>query len=130
MLISATRLILAQIVGRLRLDKTHNLEAPVRLRNTSICMLPITRQFRFPLERLSLERSTLRKTSQTGAGSLPRWQMDVAQSITKGKGSSVGMPKHRGLVPKHGSTPNVGAVEGRALVPQKPMQPRSLAIVA
>jgi hypothetical protein len=30
---------------------------------------------------------------------LPRWLMEVAQSITKGKGSSVGMPKHSGFVP-------------------------------
>ena len=30
---------------------------------------------------------------------VPRWLMDVAQSITKGNSSSVGMPKHRGLVP-------------------------------
>ena len=56
--------------------------------------------------------------------------MEVAQSITKGKASSVGMPKHSGFVPRQGSTPKVGAMEGRALVPVKPMQPASVAIVA
>ena len=80
---------------------------------------------------------------------LPRWFTEVAQSITKGKGSDEGMPKVKGLwsdydmsealsssiasrvrlkctksthlVPIIGSTPNVGAIDGRALVPVSPM---------
>jgi hypothetical protein len=46
--------------------------------------------------------------------------MDVAQSITNGNSSSVGIPNVNGLVPMHGSTPNVGAIEGRAFVPVNP----------
>jgi hypothetical protein len=50
------------------------------------------------------------------------WLIDVAQSITKGKGSLVGTPNVRGLVPMQGCTPNVGAIDGRALVPVKPIK--------
>lgn len=48
------------------------------------------------------------------------WLIEVAQSITKGNGSSVGIPKVNGLVPIQGSTPNVGAIDGRAFVPVNP----------
>lgn len=54
---------------------------------------------------------------------LPRWLMEVAQSRTKGKSSLVGTPQVSGLVPRHGFTPKVGAMEGRALVPVRPTQP-------
>ena len=60
----------------------------------------------------------------------PRWFTLVAQSMTNGKASSVGIPKHRGLVPIMPSTPKVGAMEGRALVVEKPTQPASVAMVA
>ena len=56
--------------------------------------------------------------------------MDVAQSMTNGKSSSVGRPKVRGLVPIMFSTPKVGAIEGRALVPVMPIMPSLVAIVA
>jgi len=56
--------------------------------------------------------------------------MEVAQSRQKGKGSSVGMPTVSGLVPSMFSTPNVGAMEGRALVPVRPIMPARVAIVA
>lgn len=45
----------------------------------------------------------------------------MAQSITKGKGSDEGMPKVIGFVPSIGSTPKVGAIDGRALVPVSPI---------
>lgn len=49
-------------------------------------------------------------TAPRGVGSLerayfsifPRWLTDVAQSITKGNESEVGIPKVRGLVPMMG----------------------------
>ena len=56
--------------------------------------------------------------------------MDVAQSKTKSKCSSVGKAKVKGLVPNIFSTPNVGAIDGRALVPQIPNKPCLLAMVA
>ena len=56
--------------------------------------------------------------------------MEVAQSNTKGNSSSVGIPKVRGLVPSIFSTPKVGAIEGRALVPVIPIMPASVAMVA
>ena len=59
----------------------------------------------------------------------PRWVMEVAQSSWKGKSSSVGKPTVSGLVPSMFSTPNVGAMEGRALVPVMPIMPASVAIV-
>ena len=49
--------------------------------------------------------------------------MEVAQSKLKSKGSSVGTPRVKGLVPNMPSVPQVGATEGRALVPVMPMQP-------
>lgn len=48
------------------------------------------------------------------------WLIEVAQSITNGNGSSVGIPNVSGFVPIQGSTPNVGAIDGRALVPVNP----------
>ena len=56
--------------------------------------------------------------------------MDVAQSITKGNSSSVGRPMVSGFVPSIFSTPKVGAMEGRALVPVMPIMPCFVAIVA
>ena len=57
---------------------------------------------------------------------LPRWLTEVAQSITNGKVSDDGMPKVRGLVPIIGSTPKVGAMDGRALVPVSPILKRAV----
>ena len=54
--------------------------------------------------------------------------MEVAQSMLKSNFSSVGTPRVRGLVPNMPSTPKVGATEGRALVPVRPMQPFSVAM--
>ena len=56
--------------------------------------------------------------------------MDVAQSRQKGNSSSVGRENVRGFVPIMFSTPNVGAVEGRALVPVSPIRPSFEAIPA
>ena len=55
--------------------------------------------------------------------------MEVAQSKLKGKSSSVGMVKVKGFVPIIGSTPKVGATEGRALVPEMPIMPAFSAMV-
>ena len=55
--------------------------------------------------------------------------MLVAQSMQKGKSSSVGSEKVRGFVPIMFSTPKVGAIEGRALVPVRPMSPWLLAML-
>ncbi|MBA7592099.1 hypothetical protein ES708_34274 [subsurface metagenome] len=52
----------------------------------------------------------------------------MAQSRTKGNSSSEGIPKVKGLVPNIFSTPKVGAMEGRALVPLIPIIPASIAI--
>jgi len=41
--------------------------------------------------------------------------------MTNGKGSEEGIPKVIGLVPNMGSTPYVGAMDGRALVPVRPI---------
>ena len=60
----------------------------------------------------------------------PRWTIEVAQSMQKGNSSSVGKAKVRGLVPIMFSTPKVGAIDGRALVPVRPSRPSLLAIVA
>ena len=49
--------------------------------------------------------------------------MLVAQSMQKSNSSSVGSEKVRGLVPSMFSTPKVGAMLGRALVPATPMSP-------
>ena len=54
--------------------------------------------------------------------------MDVAQSIKNGYPSSVGIPIVSGFVPSIFSTPNVGAIEGLALVPVIPIIPSSVAI--
>lgn len=48
------------------------------------------------------------------------WLIEVAQSITNGNSSSVGIPNVKGFVPIQGSTPNVGAIDGLAFVPVKP----------
>ena len=56
--------------------------------------------------------------------------MDVAQSMQNGNSSSVGSANVSGLVPIMFSTPKVGAIEGRALVPVSPIIPSLLAIVA
>ena len=55
--------------------------------------------------------------------------MDVAQSKLNGKSSSVGIVNVSGLVPIMGSTPQVGATDGRALVPEIPIMPAFSAIV-
>ena len=55
--------------------------------------------------------------------------VEVAQSKLKENSSSVGMVKVRGLVPIIGSTPKVGATEGRALVPEMPIMPAFSAMV-
>ena len=59
---------------------------------------------------------------------LPRCTIEVAQSMQKGNGSSVGRPNVRGFVPIMFSTPNVGAMLGRAFVPVMPISPWSVAI--
>ena len=46
---------------------------------------------------------------------LPRWVIEVAQSMTNGNASSVGHPNAMGFVPRSGSTPNVGATLGPPL---------------
>ena len=56
--------------------------------------------------------------------------MLVAQSMTNGKSSSVGIPTVSGLVPSMFSTPKVGAMDGRALVPVMPIMFAFVAIVA
>ena len=55
------------------------------------------------------------------SSTFPLWVIDVAQSRRNGKGSSVGMANVRGFVPSMFSTPKVGAIEGRALVPVMPI---------
>ena len=60
----------------------------------------------------------------------PRWVIDVAQSITNGNGSSVGIAIVNGLVPSMGSTPKVGAMLGLAFVPVKPIMFSRVAIIA
>ncbi len=55
--------------------------------------------------------------------------MLVAQSSVKGKSSSVGRPKVRGLVPSMFSTPKVGAMDGRAFVPEMPIMPSLTAML-
>ena len=49
--------------------------------------------------------------------------MEVAQSRLNGNGSSVGIVNVSGFVPIMGSTPKVGATDGRALVPLMPIMP-------
>ncbi|MPM09790.1 hypothetical protein SDC9_56113 [bioreactor metagenome] len=56
--------------------------------------------------------------------------MLVAQSSTKGKSSSVGMANVMGFVPSMFSTPNVGAIDGRAFVPVIPIMFCFAAIMA
>ena len=48
----------------------------------------------------------------------------------KGNASSVGRPMVSGLVPSMFSTPKVGAMDGRALVPVIPIMPAWVAISA
>ena len=50
--------------------------------------------------------------------------------MQKGNSSSVGREKVRGLVPIMFSTPKVGAMEGRALVPVMPIMFSLVAMVA
>ena len=56
--------------------------------------------------------------------------MLVAQSMTNGNASSVGRPMVSGFVPSLFSTPKVGAMDGRALVPVMPIMFAFVAIVA
>ncbi len=50
--------------------------------------------------------------------------------MTNGKGSEEGIPKVIGLVPNMGSTPYVGAIDGRALVPVSPILEEEQVMVA
>ena len=54
--------------------------------------------------------------------------MDVAQSRRNGNSSSVGAPIVSGFVPNIGSTPNVGGIDGLALVTANPIIPSLIAI--
>ena len=67
-------------------------------------------------------------SARSSTSIFPRWVIDVAASYRKGNSSSLGAPKAIGFVPKSGSTPNVGAIDGRALVKAIPIIPCSTAI--
>ena len=54
--------------------------------------------------------------------------IEVAQSIQNGNPSSVGRENVKGFVPSIFSTPNVGAIEGLAFVPEIPIIPSSAAM--
>ena len=81
---------------------------------------------------------SLPSTMPSGVGSpflastsiVPRCIMDVAQSITNGNSSSVGIPTVIGFVPSIGSMPKVGAMLGRALVPMMQIRSAFVAMVA
>ena len=53
----------------------------------------------------------------------------MAQSKLNGNSSSVGIVNVSGFVPIIGSTPQVGATDGRAFVPEMPIMPAFSAIV-
>ena len=58
----------------------------------------------------------------------PRWTIEVAASNENGNSSPVGIDQVKGFVPSLFSTLNVGAIDGRAFVPETPMQPSLAAI--
>mmetsp|Transcript_2439 Transcript_2439/g.4833 ORF Transcript_2439/g.4833 Transcript_2439/m.4833 type:complete len:260 (+) Transcript_2439:60-839(+) len=93
------------------------------LPNTISLKIPSVSVLSMPLSSITAPRG-VSTPSRAYFSIFPRWLTDVAQSITKGYSSEVGMPKTRGFVPSMGSTPNVGAMEGRALVPVRPILKR------
>ena len=64
---------------------------------------------------------------------LPVTKMDIVKetptTVVMDANNGMGMVKVRGLVPIIGSTPQVGATEGRALVPEMPIMPAFSAMV-
>ena len=64
---------------------------------------------------------------------LPVTKIDILKetptTVVMDANNGMGMVKVRGLVPIMGSTPKVGAPEGRALVPEMPIKPAFSAMV-